>query len=405
MRLPSEIITRNRYLDLLRPFIDKQVIKVLTGQRRVGKSFLLFQIMNEIKSNIPTATFIYINKEDLEYADIKNAEDLNQYVLKKVAEKGKTYVFIDEIQDIENFETALRSLLLHEKIDIYCTGSNAKLLASDIAGNLSGRFVEIQVYSLSYIEFLEFHGLKSERDSLEKYMKYGGLPYLKHLPLNEDVAFEYLKNIYSTIVYKDVVNRYHIRNTNFLERLVFFLASNTGSIFSSKSISDFLKSQKVQISHIQVQTYISHLENAFIILSARRYNLQGKRLLETGEKYYFENLGIRNALWGYRLEDRGKIVENIVHNHLRYLNYSVRIGVLGVYEIDFVAEKHGELIYIQVALELSSESTIQRELGNLMKIKDNYPKLVVTLDQFSGNTVDGIKLLQLSDFLLLEEFN
>jgi predicted AAA+ superfamily ATPase len=405
MRLPSEIITRNRYLDLLRPFIDKQVIKVLTGQRRVGKSFLLFQIMNEIKSNIPNATFIYINKEDLEYTDIKNAEDLNQYVLKKVAEKGKTYVFIDEIQDIENFETALRSLLLHEKIDIYCTGSNAKLLASDIAGNLSGRFVEIQVYSLSYIEFLEFHGLKSERDSLEKYMKYGGLPYLKHLTLNEDVAFEYLKNIYSTIVYKDVVNRYHIRNTNFLERLVFFLASNTGSIFSSKSISDFLKSQKVQISHIQVQTYISHLENAFIILSARRYNLQGKRLLETGEKYYFENLGIRNALWGYRLEDRGKIVENIVHNHLRYLNYSVRIGVLGVYEIDFVAEKYGELIYIQVALELSSESTIQRELGNLMKIKDNYPKLVVTLDQFSGNTVDGVRLLQLSDFLLLEEFN
>jgi hypothetical protein len=389
----------------LNPFIDKQVIKVLTGQRRVGKSFLLFQIMNEIKSINPNASIIYINKEDLEYTEIKQAEHLNDYVLKKVSKNGKTYVFIDEIQDIENFEIALRSLLLHEQIDIYCTGSNAKLLATDIAGNLSGRYIEIQVYSLSYSEFLEFHHLKPERASLEKYMKYGGLPYLKHLALNEEVAFEYLKNIYATIVYKDVVNRYHIRNTNFLERLVLFLASNTGSIFSSKSISDFLKSQKVQISHIQVQTYLSHLENAFIVLGARRYNMQGKRLLETGEKYYFENLGIRNALWGYRLEDRGKIIENIVHNHLRYLNYTVRVGVLGVYEIDFVAEKHGETIYVQVALELTEQATIEREIGNLRKIKDNYPKLVVTLDHFSGNSVDGIKILQLADFLLLEEFN
>jgi uncharacterized protein len=400
INIPGHIIHRKRYLNALEPFISKQVIKVLVGQRRVGKSYLLYQLIQHIQKTKETPHIIYINKEDLAYASIKNAKDLNEYVNLNIAPKGITYLFIDEIQDIEDFHIALRSLLLNEKLDIYCTGSNANLLSGDIAGNLSGRYIEQVVYSLSYLEFLEFHNLRACDDALEKYMKFGGLPYLKHLPLQDDIVFEYLKNIYSTIIYRDVVNRFNIRNSSFLEKLVLFLSSNTGSLFSAKSISDFLKAQKINMAPNQVQSYISHLTNAFIILGCNRYNIQGKRLFEIGEKYYFENIGIRNAIWGYRLEDRGKIIENIVYNHLLYLNYNVTVGFLGAHEIDFVAKKNSEIIYIQVALMLKEENTIEREFGNLLKIKDNYPKIVVTLDNYSGSSYHGIEVVHLSNFLI-----
>ena len=241
--------------------------------------------------------------------------------------------------------------------------------------------------------------MEDNSDSLEKYIKYGGLPYLKHLPFVDIVIFEYLKNIYSTIVFRDVINRYAVRNTVFLEKLIFFLASNTGSIFSAKKISDFLKSQKINIASNQVQLYIQHLTNAFLIHQVKRYDIVGKRIFEIGEKYYNENLWIRNALWGYRLEDRGKLIENVVYNHLLVEGYKVEVGVMGDKEIDFVAEKNGEKIYIQVALSLTEEKTIEREFGNLKAIKDNYPKMVVTMDHFSGNSVDGILVLELRKFL------
>ena len=386
------------------PFVDKPIIKVITGQRRVGKSYLLFQMINWIEKNIQNAHIIYINKEDLAFDYIKTAQDLSAYVGAQLNQNGKNYVFIDEIQEIENFQAALRSLLLNTNIDLYCTGSNADLLSSEISGKLSGRYIEQTVYSLSYTEFLHFHQLQNNSDSLEKYMKYGGLPYLKHLPLQDEIVFEYLKSVYSTIIYRDIVNRFNIRNTNFLERLVLFLASNTGSLFSAKKISDFLKSQHLNMSPNQVQTYISHLLNAFIILDAKRYNIKGKRLFEIGEKYYFENLGIRNSLWGYQIEDQGKIIENVVFNHLRCLQYDVQVGALGDKEIDFIAAKNNELAYFQVALQLKEEKTIEREFGNLLEIKDNYPKYVITLDNFSGNTSRGIKVMSLSDFLNTTNF-
>ncbi|TDQ81068.1 ATP-binding protein [Sphingobacterium yanglingense] len=392
-------IIRPVYVNRVIPFIGKNLIKVFTGQRRVGKSYLMFQLIDEIKLQDPEAHIIYINKEDLTFKDIVNAETLNDYVLKNKSETHKNYIFIDEIQEIENFESALRSLLLDQNNDLYCTGSNAQLLSGDIAGKLSGRFIEINIYSLTYMEFLEFQGLQDSHDSLLKYLKYGGLPYLKHLPLEDEIVFEYLKNIYSTIVFRDIINRYSLRNTAFLEQLVYFLASNTGSIFSAKKISDFLKSQKVNMAPNQVQLYTQHLTNAFLIHQVKRYDIEGKRLFEIGEKYYFENLGIRNALWGYRLQDIGKIMENVVHNHLLAEGYTVQIGILAAYEIDFVAEKNGEKIYIQVALSLLEEKTIERGFGNLQKINDNYPKMVITMDAFSGNTVDGILSVDLRSFL------
>lgn len=393
------IIPRSLYLDRVKPFIGKQLIKVFTGQRRVGKSYLLLQIRDMIQHMQPDAHFIFINKEDLTFDHIKNAADVYQYVLEHKSTDQKTYVFIDEIQEIEDFETALRSLLLDEQLDLYCTGSNAHLLSGDVAGRLSGRYIEINVYSLTYPEFLEFHRLEDRDASLDLYLKYGGLPYLRHLPLEDQVVFEYLKNIYSTIIFRDVINRYAVRNTVFLEQLVFFLASNIGSMFSAKKISDFLKSQKINIAPNQVQLYIQHLANAFLIHPVKRFDLNGKRLFEFGEKYYFENLGIRNALWGYRLQDRGKIIENVVLNHLLSHGYTVHVGQLGNKEVDFVADKQGERQYVQVALTLLETSTMEREFGNLQKIKDNFPKMVVTLDGFKGNSVDGIQAISLRSFL------
>lgn len=400
IKLPPNIQIRTHYLDKVRPFIGKNMIKVLTGQRRVGKSYLLFQIIQWIQQVQPNATIIYINKEDLAFSFLNTAENLNDYILSNKSKSEKTFVFIDEIQDIENFESALRSLLLLDDLDLYCTGSNANLLSGDIAGFLSGRYIEIQVFSLSYQEFLVFHTLTESNDSLDKYLKYGGLPYLIHLPLEDAVVFEYLKNIYNTIVYRDIINRYAIRNVPFLEQLVLFLAAHTGSIFSAKKISDFLKSQRINMAPNQVQTYMHHLVNAFLVHKVPRYDLIGKRLFEIGDKYYFENLGIRNGLWGYRLEDRGKIMENAVYNHLVFKGYKVRVGVLGNNEVDFIAEKRGEKIYIQVALTINDPNTIEREFGNLKKIDDNYPKIVITMDAFSGNTVEGIQAIDLRSFLL-----
>lgn len=394
------VIPRQKYLKRIEPFIGKNLIKVFTGQRRVGKSYLLFQLMEEVKKKDSEAKILYINKEDLAFAHIRNADDLNAYVLQNKSADGKTYVFIDEIQDIENFEAALRSLLLDKNLDLYCTGSNANLLSSDIAGHLSGRYIKIPVYSLSYSEFLQFHQLEDSDDVLEKYLKFGGLPYLIHLSLEDPIVFEYLENVYSTILFRDVINRFSVRNTAFLEQLVLFLASNTGSLFSAKKISDFLKSQKINIAPNQVQTYIQHLTNAFLIHRVNRYDITGKRLFEIGEKYYFENLGIRNALWGFRPEDRGKILENVVYNHLLTENYKVQVGIIADNEIDFIAEKNGEKTYIQVALTLNEEKTIEREFGNLLKIKDNYPKLLITMDRFSGNTFEGVKVTDLRTFLL-----
>lgn len=399
-KIPDIIIKREEYLKRILPFIGKNLIKVFTGQRRVGKSYLLFQIMDYLLKQDSQAAIIYINKEDISFSAIQTAQDLHDYVLKEKSKTAKTYVFIDEIQDIENFEMALRSLLLHEDIDLYCTGSNAKLLSGDIAGYLSGRAIEIVVYSLSYPEFLLFHSLEDNDQTLEMYLKYGGLPYLKNLPLEEAVVFEYLKNIYNTIVYRDIINRFSIRNVSFLEQLVLFLASNIGSLFSAKKISDFLKSQRINMASNQVQVYSDYLVNAFLIHRVSRYDLIGKRIFETGEKYYFENIGIRNALWGYRLEDRGKIMENIVYNHLLFRGYKVQVGNLGALEIDFVGERSGEKLYVQVALSINEPQTMEREFGNLKKINDNFPKMVVALDSFQGNTVEGIMSISLRNFLL-----
>lgn len=398
--IPLHVIPRMNYLNKVKPFVNQSIIKVFTGQRRVGKSYLLYQLMDYLKSSQSNPFILYINKEDLAFSTINTALDLVNYVNEHACTTGTTYLFIDEIQDIEDFSSALRSLLLNEKLDIYCTGSNATMLSSDIAGHLSGRFIEINVHSLSYFEFLAFHHATDSDETMEQFIKYGGLPYLRNLPLQDDVVFEYLKNIYNTIVYRDIINRYAVRNVVFLERLVQFLCSTTGSLFSNKKISDFLKSQKINMPPNQVQLYVNYLASAFLIHKVGRYDIIGKRLFEVGDKYYFENLGIRNALWGYRIEDRGKVLENVVYNELLFKGYQVKVGVIGAHEIDFIATKDFEKWYIQVALSINEEKTLTREFGNLLKIQDNYRKTLVTLTPYSGSTYEGIEVLDLRAFCL-----
>lgn len=394
-------IQREQYLSRIEPFFDKEVIKVITGQRRVGKSYLLFQIMDMVKRLGPKdACIIYINKELHEFDAIHDYRGLLKYIAAKSKGVKKSFVFIDEIQEITQFEKALRSLQARGGCDIYCTGSNAELLSGELAGRLSGRYIEIKVFGLSYPEFLRFHKLEESGDSFLKYVKYGGLPYLVNLKLEDDVAYEYLRTIYETILLKDIIARHGVRNVNFLERLAEFLADNTGSLVSAKRISDFLKSQKTNISPNVVLNYLSLLASAFLIFKVPRSDVAGRKIFEIGEKYYFEDLGIRHAIIGYKHNDINKILENLVFIHLKMSGYKVNVGKLGDREIDFVCEKAGERLYVQVAYLMKDETTRSREFGNLLAIKDNYPKIVVSMDEPAGGRFKGIEHVNIRNFLL-----
>ena len=399
MRIPSILYQREVYIERIKPFMRTNAVKVMIGQRRVGKSYILYQLVNIIQNEEPDANIIYINKEDFDFEFITNYRELYEYVKQRLTPDRRNYIFVDEIQEIADFRLAIRSLALDDNNDIYITGSNSEMFSSDLANELGGRYVEFKIYSLSYLEFLQFHKLPNDDESLEKYIHFGGLPYLINLPLEEHVAMEYIHSIYSTIVLRDVIKRKNIRNTAFLEQLIRFLANNVGSLFSSKSISDFLKSQNVKIASNQVSEYADALSEAFIVHRLGRYDIAGKRFFERGEKYFFENMGIRNAVAGYKPQDKAKRLENVVCNHLITCGYDVKVGTLATEEIDFVCTRNGETLYVQVAIELSRPETIEREFGNLLRIKDNYPKIVVSGERSFENSYEGIEHIYIRDFL------
>lgn len=387
-------IPRPKYTEKVRPFIGKEIIKVFTGQRRVGKSYVMAQIADTIEK----AKIIYIDKEQYEFDFLKNYHDLIKYVASK-AKATKNYLFIDEVQEIEGFEKAVRDFAKSGKFDIYLSGSNSELLSSDLAGKLSGRYVEIRVHGLSYEEFLAFHQLEKGLDSLEKYIKYGGLPYLVNLKLEDEQVFGYLKNVFDAVILKDVVSRFDVRNVNFLERLIEYLANNLGSLVSSKKISDFLQSQNINLSPNTVLNYLSFLQSSFFVTKAQRIDIAGKKIFEIGEKYYFEDLGLRHTIVNFKQIDINKVLENLVYSRLKNLEYKVFVGQMGNGEVDFVGEKDHERIYIQVAYLLSSDKVKEREFGSLLAIKDNYKKYVVTMDQMAGGNIKGITHLHILDFL------
>lgn len=400
-KFPTVLHSRDTYIQRIKPFMRTPIVKVMIGHRRVGKSYIFFQLIEIIRKEEKDANIIYINKEDIDFVDINSYRELHDYISQRLASDKKNYIFIDEIQEIVDFKVAVRSLALDDNNDIYVTGSNSEMFSSDLANELGGRYVEFRIYSLSYLEFLDFQKLSNDDDALEKYIHFGGLPYLIHLPMNEAVIMEYIRSVYSTIVLRDVVERKKIRNTAFLEQLIRFLANNIGSLFSSKSISDFLKSQNVKISSNQVSEYADSLAEAFVVHKVGRYDIVGKKFFERGEKYFFENLGIRNAVAGYKPQDRAKRLENLVCNHLLFCGYEVKVGALATEEIDFVCTRGGETIYVQVAVALSSPETIAREFGNLLKIKDNYPKIVVSGERSFENSYEGVEHIYIRDFLSL----
>jgi predicted AAA+ superfamily ATPase len=397
-------IRRPAYSKRIKPYIGKQIIKVITGQRRVGKSHILFQLTDEIKNSDPDANIIYINKELKDFEFIKTDDDLYKYTKQSLKKDKPNYLFVDEIQEIDRFETAFRSLLAENSCDLFCTGSNAKLLSGELATMLAGRYIETTIHSLGYDEFLTFLNLSANNKSLMMYLNLGGMPYLKVIGADEDAAFEYLRNVYSSILLKDVVARENIRNVHFLESLVEFIADNVGSLFSANNISKYLKSQHATVTPQTVVNYIKPLINAFFIHKVQRYDLNGLKIFETGGKYYFEDLGLRNVIRGFdRRKEIQKVMENAVFLHLIRQGYKVFVGQLGVNEIDFVGERKGKKIYIQVSYLLNDEKTLNREFGNLIRISDSYPKYVVSMDELNaGMDYKGITLIHLGNFLMME---
>ncbi len=402
----KKYISRPLYIEKIRPFIGKNLIKVLIGQRRVGKSYVMLEIMDLLHSDFKykKTNIIYINKELAEHKNMLTGDDLLAYIAKaKRGMTGKKALFIDEIQEIEGFEKTLRSIQALGGWEIYISGSNAHLLSSELATFLSGRYIEVTIYPLSYEEFLRFHKLKLDDLSFEKYVHFGGLPYLIHLDLTDDVAYQYLRTVFDSILLKDLVQRYGVRNVAFLNQLVMFLADNIGSLVSSKKISDFLKNERINISPNQILDYLEYINAVFLAMQVKRKSL-GKKIFEVGNKHYFLDIGIRNAITSFKPGDIAKILENLVFVHLKRLGYEVHIGKLPKGEIDFIATKNNIPKYIQVAYQLKEEKTIKREFENLLSIPDNYEKIVITMDRLVGKDYKGIKIVNAIDFLYSEAF-
>lgn len=394
-------IIRQAYIDKIEKYLGKETIIVLVGQRRVGKSYMMKTVRDQKASN-PDNNIIYIDKEKREFDSIKNYQDLNQYIDEHFVASKHNYILIDEIQDITEFERSIRSFRTEPNTDIIITGSNAKMLSNELSTLIGGRYKEIYIQSLSYEEFLVFHQLPDNDDSLAKYIQYGGLPGLAKIGLEEDDAREYQMDIFHTVLLKNVIMRNRIRNVPFLENLVRFLADNTGKLISANSIAKYMKSQGESITSTVIINYISFLCEAYILHKVNRFDIHGKRIFETNDKFYFEDNGIRNALAGGTREgDIEKVIENIIYQHLIRLGYQVYVGQLQAGEIDFACTKpDGQRIYVQASYIIADMATREREFGNLRAINDNYPKYVISMTPLlTRNDDNGITHLHLRKFL------
>lgn len=400
-----KIIERPIYINKIIRQLNRNMILVLVGQRRVGKSFILKSISDWLSQNKPDANVVFIDKDFNSFNFIKTSEDLYKYAVENLPEGGDNYLLIDEVQDIDGYEAALRSLYAEERCQIIVTGSNAYIFSSEIATKFSGRYIEIPIRSLGYEEFLIFHNIPDSHESLLKYLQFGGMPGLANYHFDEVPEIKaYLQGVYNTVILKDIMSREEIRNFKFLENLISFIADNAGQLVSVNSIVKYLKSQGTKVSNDLVSRYMKSICNALIIDSIPRYDIHGKRVFELIEKYYFSDHGIRNCIVNEMPEVFGsieKILENVVRHHLLIQNFEVYVGVIPSGEIDFVAQKGNRTIYFQVAYKLSGPDTISREFGNLQAIKDNYPKYVITMEDITGPLKEypGINHIHLRDFL------
>ena len=394
-------IRRQTYIDKIEKYLGKETIIVLVGQRRVGKSCILKMIRDDKMADSDN-NVIYIDKEKWQYDAIQTYQDLNEYIEKHWDNTKHNYILIDEVQDIKEFERSVRSFRTEPNTDIIITGSNARMLSNELSTLIGGRYKEIYIQSLSYNEFLEFHNLADNDESLSLYIQYGGMPGLDKIGLEEDDAREYQTDIYHTVLLKDVIMRNQIRNVPFLENLVRFLADNIGKLISANSIAKYMKSQGESITSTLIINYISFLCQAYILHKVNRYDIHGKRIFENNDKFYFEDNGLRNAIVGGTREgDIEKVMENIIYQQLIRLGYQVYVGQLQAGEIDFVCTKpDGQRVYVQVSYIIAEQATREREFGNLRSIKDDYPKYVISLTPLlAKNDDDGITHIHLRKFL------
>ncbi len=404
------MIKRDLYLNKIKNFIDKPVVKVITGMRRSGKSMILKLISQELlEKGISSQNIIYINFESLMFSELTEFKILYKHIIEKSQTLiGKVYILLDEIQEVEHWEKAINSFMVDLDCDIYITGSNANLLSSELATYIAGRYVEIKVYPLSFKEYIDFAKVQNPKKILtneeyfEQYLQFGGLPGIHNFNYNKSNVYQYLSDIYSSILLKDIVTRNNIRDVELLERIILYIFDNIGNTFSAKNVSDFLKSQGRKLSRETVYNYLKALENAYILSTVQRYDIKGKVLLETMEKFYLTDLGFRHAKLGYRPNDIAGYLENIVYLELLRRKYTVNIGKLNTKEIDFIGTLENQKLYIQVTYLLASSETTEREFSPLKKIEDNYPKYVLSMDNLDEYNIDGIIRKKIIDFLLEE---
>lgn len=406
----SFMIKREIYMKRIRPFIGTDLIKVMTGIRRCGKSVMLELIKQElIESGTDPAQFISINFEDMNYAHLQTAKALHKEITKKASDiNGKVYLFFDEIQEVKDWEKCINSFRVSLDCDIYITGSNAKLLSGELATYLGGRYVEFVIYPFSFAEFIELYKTVAPDESIQKcfqkYLLVGGMPYLANIRYADEPSKQYLHDLLSSVQLKDILKRNKIRDVDLLERIIAYVMANVGNTFSAASLARFLKSEQRTVAPETLLNYIKYCCNAYLFYQVKREDLQGKQILASNEKYYIADHGIREAVFGGNMKQINLTLENIVYLELLRRGHEVTVGRIGDKEIDFVCHKRDEKLYVQVTYLLASDETIQREFGVYDNIRDNFPKYVVSLDEFDMSR-NGIKHRNIRDFLLAEEWN
>ena len=403
------MIKREAYMSRIRPFIGSDLVKVLTGIRRCGKSVMLELIQEEIiSSGVDPSQFISINFENMSNAGLCTAQALHDEIICRAAKiSGKIYLFFDEIQEVQNWETCINSFRVELDCDIYITGSNAKLLSGELATYLAGRYVEFVIYPFSFDEFIQLYRTifpeADVRTCFNRYLTAGGMPYLANLRYEETACRQYLQDLFNSVELKDIVQRNKVRDVDMLERIIAYVTANIGTTFSSTAISKYLKSEGRSVSPETVLGYLKACTDAFLFYQVKRQDLRGKKILTVNEKYYVADHGVREAVFGGNQRDINLVLENIVYLELLRRGYVVTVGKVGDKEVDFICESQGNRLYIQVAYLLASEETIQREFGVYERVRDNYPKYVLTLDEFDMSR-DGIKHRNIRDFLLEKEW-
>lgn len=403
------MIKRELYMKRIRPFIGSDLIKVMTGIRRCGKSVMLELIKQElIESGINPIQFISINFEDLSYSHLQTAKSLHDEITNRAKDiDGKVYLFFDEIQEVKDWEKCINSFRVSLDCDIYITGSNAKLLSGELATYLGGRYVEFVIYPFSFGEFIELYRPinpdVSIQQCFQKYLITGGMPYLANIRYADEPSKQYLHDLFNSVQLKDIVKRNKIRDVDLLERIIAYVIANVGTTFSARSLTKFLKSEQRTVAPETILNYIKYCCDAYLFYQVKRVDLQGKQILSTNEKYYIADHGIREAVFGGNMRDINLILENIVYLELLRRGYKVTVGKTGEKEIDFVCDKRGDKLYVQVTYLLASEDTIKREFGAYDTIRDNFPKYVVSLDEFDMSR-NGIKHQNIRDFLLAEQW-